>query len=44
MIARDHSHYLAALNSINVTWPMVAESVVAEEMWAMLVYSFLQAA
>jgi hypothetical protein len=44
MIAWDSSHYLTTLDSIEVARPMVAESVVAEEMWAMLVYSFLQAA
>ena len=42
MIARDHNRYLAALNSIEVARPMIAESDVAKELRAMLLYSFLQ--
>ena len=42
MIAWDSSHYLATLNSIEVARPMVAERVVAKELWAMLLYGFLQ--
>ena len=42
MIAWDSSHYLATLNSIEVARPMVAERVVAEELWTVLLYSLLQ--
>ena len=42
MIAWDSSHYLTALNSIEVARPMVAEHVVAEELWAVLLYGLLQ--
>ena len=42
MIAWDSSHYLATLNSIEVARPMVAERAVAKELWAMLLYGFLQ--
>ena len=42
MIAWDSSHYLTTLNSIDVARPMVAERVVAEELWTVLLYSLLQ--
>ena len=42
MIAWDSSHYLATLNSIEVARPIVAERVVAEELWTVLLYRLLQ--
>ena len=42
VIAWDSSHYLATLNSIEVARPIVAERVVAEELWTVLLYSLLQ--
>ena len=42
MIAWDSCHYLTALNSIDVAKPMVSECVIAKELWAVLLNSFLQ--
>ena len=42
MVAWNSSHDLATLNGIEVAQPMVAERVVAEELWTVLLYSLLQ--
>ena len=42
MTAWDSCHYLATLNSIEVAKPMVAECALVQELWAVLLSSFLQ--